>query len=344
MKITILYDTWEGTEEYPGETADLARKGKKLKRPKLDREEIAAALTKLDHEVDMYVLDGHDASLSGLMRKQADLFFNLTESYGGDDSKDLHLAAFLELVGKRYTGGGVQALCVAQDKVLAKKIVGFHGLHTPFFAVSHRGRFDLERDIQFPMIVKPSSADGSKGIDIGSVVTSVKELMERIDYIEKEFDCPSLIEEFIEGREIYVAVLGNDRPEALPLIELDLSKLPEGMPRIAGYEVKFERDHEAYKLTKSGAIEDLDEERTKEIQEVALTAYSALKMRDYARIDLRVSPKGQIYVIEANPNPWLSSSAEFAMAARASGRTYNQTIGEIVELAAARYGRGGIGN
>jgi len=337
MKITILYDLWEGTEEYPGATADLARKGKKLKRPKLDREQIEDALGKLGHEVDNYILDGYPATLAGLMKKEADLFFNLTESYGGEDTRDLHIAAYLELIGKRYTGGGVHALCIAQDKVLAKKLIHFHGLHTPYFAVSHRGRMDLAQDIQFPLIVKPSSEDGSKGIDVGSVVTSVKELMERIDYIEKEFDCPSLIEEFIEGREIYVGILGNDRPEALPLIELDLSKLPEGMPRIAGYEVKFERDHEAYKLTKSSAVADLDEARTKEIQDVALTAYSALKMRDYARIDLRVAESGRIYVIEANPNPWLSSAAEFAMAARASGRTYNQTIGEIVELAAARY-------
>jgi D-alanine-D-alanine ligase len=191
--------------------------------------------------------------------------------------------------------------------------------------------------VAFPLIVKPMWEDGSIGIDDRALVGSVKELMERIEYVQEEFDCPALIEEYIEGREIYGAVLGSyERAEALPLIELDLSKLPKGVPRIATQDVKFEKDTDAYKLTKSAPAEDLDEDTVQRLAQTALDAYRACKLRDYGRIDMRLSPKGEVYVIEANPNPWLSSAQEFAMAARKSGRTYTQLIGEIVDMAAAR--------
>jgi D-alanine-D-alanine ligase len=261
----------------------------------------------------------------------------LTESYAGDDTMDMNIAAYMELVGCCYTGAGPQALYLAQDKALAKKIFAFHGIRTPFFATSYRGKLDHSHDIAFPLIVKPVSEDGSIGIDTSSVVASVKELMEKIHDIHEEFDSPALIEEYIEGREIYASVLGNEKAEALPLIELDLSKLPEGTPKIAGKEVKWEKETDAYKMTKSAPAENLDEEMTRRLSETAVAAYQALKLRDYGRIDMRVTDKGDVYVIEANPNPWLSSGAEFAMAARKAGRSYNQLIAEIVDLARARY-------
>jgi D-alanine-D-alanine ligase len=162
--------------------------------------------------------------------------------------------------------------------------------------------------------------------------------MERVDYIQTEFDSPALIEEYIEGREIYAAILGSyEKAHALPLVELDLSKLPKGMPRIASQDVKFEKDTEAYKLTKSAIAEDLDEETATKLTEIAIKAYRAVKLRDYGRIDMRLTKKGEVYVIEANPNPWLSSGQEFAMAAKKSGLSYTQMIGEIVDLAMARY-------
>jgi D-alanine-D-alanine ligase len=155
--------------------------------------------------------------------------------------------------------------------------------------------------------------------------------MERIHYVQEEFECPALIEEYIEGREIYAGVLGNDRPEVLPLIELDLSKLPAGMPKVAGTEVKWEKDSEAYKVTKSAPVEDLDEETTKKLNKTALGAYQILKLRDYGRIDMRLTDKGEVYVIEANPNPWLSSESEFFMAAKKSGRSYAEMVEEILD-------------
>ena len=162
--------------------------------------------------------------------------------------------------------------------------------------------------------------------------------MERIDWLHANFDSPVLIEEYVEGREMYVGVLGNDNPEALPVIELDLSKLPEGTPRIAGAEVKWGKGTRAYRDTKSAVAEDLPEETVTQLQTTAVAVYQALELRDYARIDMRLRPDGRVAVIEANPNPWLASKAEFAMAARKSGRNYTQLIEEIVDMALARYG------
>ncbi len=337
MKIGILYETTEDLEEYPGANLEDTAVRKKRKRPKLDREEVFAALTKLDHEPSYIELDGRDASLFALGKSKVDLIFNLAESYGGDDTKDLHIPAFMDLIGMHYTGSGPHGLLLAQDKALAKKIIGFHGLQTPFFAVSHRGRVDFAHDVKFPLIVKPVSEDGSIGINVDSVVNSVKELMECIYHLHQELDVPILIEEYIEGREIYAAILGNDPPEALPLVELDLSRLPPDTPKIAGREVKFERDSEVYRLTKSALAKDLDDAMVEKLQEAAKTTYRALKLRDYGRIDMRLAKDGTIYVIEANPNPWLSSQAEFAMAARGSGRTYTEMIEAIVEVALKRY-------
>src|SRR5437867_9337773 len=339
LKIGILYDQWEEEEDVAPPEPSPGKKRKSRKKAKEDREEISDALQKLGYEPFYQVLDGRSQSLVAVAKCEADLFFNLTESYAGDDTKDMNVAAYLDLLGKPYTGAGPHAMYLAQDKGIAKKIFGFHGIRTPFFATSYKGKIEHSHDISFPLIVKPTSEDGSIGIDSGSVVESVKELMERIHYLQEEFDCPALIEEYIEGREIYAAILGNESPEVLPLVELDLSRLPKGTPRIAGQDVKWEKETEAYKVTKSAVAEDLEEETIKLLSDTALSAYRALKLRDYGRIDMRLSKKGEVYVIEANPNPWLASGAEFAMAAKKSGRAYPNLIQEIVDLALARYER-----
>jgi D-alanine-D-alanine ligase len=339
MKVTILFNTFEGYEEYPGaniEAAEEAATGRKKKKKKTDIEAITDALRELGHEPATFAIDGRPQTLTRLARDSSDLYFNLVESYAGDDTMEMHFAAYLDLVGKTYTGAGPQGSFLAMDKAVAKKIIRYHDLYTPYSAVVNQGRVEHAQDIRFPVIVKPAAEDASKGIDAASVVNSVKELLERISYVHDEFDSPVLLEEYIEGREIYAAVLGSDKLEALPLIELDLSKLPDGMPKIAGYEVKFDTTTEAYKVTKSAPVKDLDEETTARIHQTALTAFRALKLRDYGRLDLRLAENGRVYVIEANPNPWLDPTAEFSMAAKESGRSYTETIGAIVENALRR--------
>jgi D-alanine-D-alanine ligase len=336
LKIVVLYD-----RVLVDETEDQAPATEKSPVTRtLDKkeveDEVVEALAKLGHEASLYELDGTQKSLLGLGKVDCDLIFNLVESFAGDDTADFKIASYLELLGRRYTGAGTHGLMLAQDKAVAKKIFAFHGILTPVFAKSFRGRLDFSHDLQFPVIVKPAREDGSIGIEFSAVVSSIRELMERMDWLHANFDSPVLIEEYIEGREMYVGVLGNDKPEALPIVELDLSKLPEGTPKIAAAEVKWGKGTKAYRDTKSAIATDLPEEIALSLQQTAVAAYQALELRDYGRVDMRLQADGRVQVIEVNPNPWLSSRAEFAMAARKAGRTYNQLVEEIVELAMAR--------
>jgi D-alanine-D-alanine ligase len=342
-RIGVLYDMWWVDEPEATPAEATAKRKAPAKQEKEVHQEVYQALKESGHNPIYLTVEGDDETLLGLAATKTDLLFNLTESYAGDDSKDMNIAAYLDLLGRRYTGAGPHALYLAQDKALAKKIFAFHGIRTPFFATVYRGRVDWSHDIGFPVIVKPLREDGSIGIGFASVVGSIKDLMERIDQIHTQFDSSALIEEYIEGREIYVGVLGNEKPEALPLVELDLSRIPEGTPRIAGTEVKWEKGTEIYENTKPVYPEDLDEATVKRLQETAVAAYQALRLRDYGRIDMRLAPDGTAHVLEVNPNCWLSQKAEFAMAAKKSGRSYEALIHEIVELAMARYGAGNGG-
>jgi D-alanine-D-alanine ligase len=336
LRIGVLYDYWWTDDEERG--PDKPRP--KRQHPDEDVQEVYEALKKCGHAPIFLRLDGTPESLRELADSETDLVFNLVESFGGNDSYDTNVAAYLELLGRRYTGAGAHGLYLAQDKALAKKIFAFHGIHTPYFATVFRGRTEHSHDINFPVIVKPAREDGSIGIHFGAVCGSIKELMERIDYIHQHFDTPALIEEYIEGRELYVAVLGNGRPEALPVVELDLSKLPKGTPKIAGTEVKWDEGTDAYEKTQPFFPKDLDEDLAARLHEIALQAFGALELRDYGRIDFRLAADGTIHVLEVNPNPYLLPTAEFMMAAQESGRDYVKTIGEIVDLAMARYGNG----
>src|SRR6266699_5481527 len=174
LKVAVLYDVW-GEEDAP--EADAADTGRKRKE-KEDREEISDALGKLGHEPFYHVLDGRPQSLYGLGKCGADLIFNLTESYAGDDTKEMNVAAYMDLLGVPYTGAGPHAHFLALDKAIAKKMFAFHGIRTPYFATSYRGTIEHAHDIGFPLIVKPLAEDGSIGINSNAVVDSVKELME----------------------------------------------------------------------------------------------------------------------------------------------------------------------
>jgi D-alanine-D-alanine ligase len=336
LKIVVFVDRWDAPDDEAAAGNGHPTLVRTLDKKEVE-DEVAEALTRLGHEPVLHVLDGTVKSLHAMARLDADLVFNLTESFGGNDLADFCIAGYLELLGKRFTGAGAHGLMLAQDKALAKKIFAFHGIHTPVFAKVFRGRLDFSHHLEFPVIVKPAREDGSIGIEFNAVVSSIRELMERIDALHQQFDSPVLIEEYVEGREMYVGVLGNENPFALPVIELDLSKLPEGTPRIASSEVKWNKGTRAYRDARSVAAEGLSEETVALLQQTAIAAYQALDLRDYGRVDMRLQPDGRVAVIEVNPNPWLASRAEFAMAARKSGRTYSELIGEIVELAMARY-------
>ncbi len=325
-----------GPEDWP-EAADPARRGRR----KSDVQEVAEALRRAGHEVFSICVDGSRDCLAKLAGVQADLTFNLVEGFGDDDTKEPYVAAYYDLLGIRYTGSGPGGLSLAMDKVVTKKVLQFHGVLTPQFVTLYRGRLEWAHDLEFPVIVKPVREDGSVGIGFRALVASIKDLMERIDELHTDFDHPVMVEQYIDGREIYVGVIGNLKPAAFPLVELDLSHLPEGTPRIAGMEVKWREGTRAYRGSRYRLPTDLPAEVVEAVQAAALTSFQALHLRDYARFDFRVTKEHKAYLIEANPNPYLYSREAFMRGARASGRTYPRTILEILELALSRYGIAG---
>jgi len=337
LRIGVLYDEWAEDKEPEADPSAQVLPKRKRRKDKPDREEIFDALAKKGHQPAYFCLDGRPRTLKALASAEVDLMFNLTESYGGDDTKDINIAAYLDLLGIPYTGSGPSGLHLAQDKAVAKRLFAFHGIRTPNFATVYQGRLQWADDVHFPVIVKPKREDGSIGIAFSAVAGSIKELMERIDALHADLNAPVLIEEYIEGRELYVSVLGNDPPVALPIVELNLDDLPEGTPRIAGTEVKWERGTAAYRKTKLRFPEDLGEGLLAEIQETAVKACQSLEIRDYSRVDFRLTPKRRFYALEVNPNPWLHSTAEFSLAAKESGREHTDLIQEIVQAALARY-------
>ena len=301
--------------------------------------QVQEALTAAGHETSSISVGNTIEPLITSLRSAApDLVFNLTESFREKSALDSNLAALLNLLQLRYTGSSPSGLVLAGDKSLTKKLLSFHEIRTPQFATIYRGAADHVGDLRFPLIVKPPQEDASIGITEKSVVRDVSELLNKMDELQAAYQSAILVEEFIAGREFYVGVLGNQNARALPVIELDFRDHATNNPlRIASFDVKWseERDHE----TASIFPEDVPEELSTRMQTIAVEAFHSLRLRDYARIDLRVNEAGEVFVIEVNPNCYLEKQSEFARAADRAGIPYEQLIPQIVELAAARYSR-----
>ena len=306
--------------------------------------QLEGALSTLGHTSTRLMVDATVEPLVAALRADPpDLVFNMAEAFDGKSALESNVAALMNLLSLRYTGSSPAGLIVAGDKTLTKKVLSFHGLRTPKFATVYRGAVDWAGDITFPLIVKPPQEDASLGITGKSVVNNVQELLERIGEMQTEFQQPALVEEFVDGREFYVAVLGNANVKALPVIELDFSGFPADRPRIASWEAKWGDDGDEkgaeFAGTKSVFPSDLSEEMVTKMQTVAVEAFHALRLRDYARIDLRVTAEGEVYIIEVNPNCYLERSAEFSMAADKAGIDHTALVARILELAIGRYSR-----
>src|SRR5919197_840471 len=300
---------------------------------------IASALEELGHEYARIAV--HDRVfhiLDAIEAAHCDLVFNLCETFADDYRMEVNIAALMEMSRVRYTGAGVAGLLLAQDKMLTKQLLGYHDVRTPDYAMFDGETFETHGMLSFPLIVKPARTDASIGIGRHSVVNNWDELTRRVRDIRKELDDESLAEEFIEGREIYVGVLGGPgkRPEILPIVELDWGNWDPRKPRVSDREVKFGPETEG--SPRLVVAKDIPEDVRFRIERSALLAFRVLKLRDYARVDFRISQKtGEAYVLEANPNPFLERSRELALAAQERGLSYTQLIGRIVESAAARY-------
>jgi D-alanine-D-alanine ligase len=273
---------------------------------------------------------------AGLARRRPDLVFNLTEWFGEDVHGDMLVAGALELLGYKYTGSGPGELYLSQDKALTKKLLAFDELPFPRFAVFNPDAdFETGGRLRMPLFVKPLRADASIGIGKKSLVSDSRSLMRRVLAIHEEVGDAALAEEYIEGREFYVSVLGNGQAVALPPIEVDFTGFPEGVPKVLDARAKWEEHTAEYKGTRSVLAEVPDELRAR-LQKVAVEAYRALQVRDYGRVDLRLTDTGEIFVLEVNASCYLERSAEFAMAAAAAGIAYPDLIQRIVDLAVER--------
>jgi D-alanine-D-alanine ligase len=259
------------------------------------------------------------------------------EMFGDNVLAEVGVAGVLELVGVPFTGCGPGEFYLQQDKSLAKKLLAFDEIKYPDYAVfSPDSLLETGGKLRLPLFVKPLRADASIGIDGKSLVRTSTDLMKRVVHIHEELHDAALAEEFIEGREFYVGVLGNNDPVALPPIEMDFSKMDPGLPRIADSKAKWDKKSKEYKGTES-VLADIPDELRAKLQQAAIAAYRALRVRDYGRVDFRVSETGEIYVIEVNASCYLEKESEFATAAKAMGIEYDDLINRIANLAIERH-------
>jgi D-alanine-D-alanine ligase len=306
--------------------------------------QISGALERAGHETSFQVVISDVVVLATALRAaEPALVVNLAEAFDGKSALESNVAALLNLLDLRYTGSSPAGLMLAGDKALSKKVLSFHGVRSPQFATVHRGDVEWAGELTFPLIVKPPQEDASIGITHASVVHNVQELLAQMGEVQSRFHQPPLVEQFIDGREFYVGVIGNADARALPPLEMDFTGFPTDRPRIASWAAKWgeegDEKGEEYAGTRTFVSKDLTPELDELLRTTALDAFHALRLRDYARVDMRVPASGEAYVIEVNPNCYLEESGEFARAAAEDGMPYDVLIGRIIELASARYAR-----
>jgi D-alanine-D-alanine ligase len=302
--------------------------------------QVARTLRRLGHRVSILGVHGDvNRLIAGLKRRRPDLVFNLMEMFGDNVFGDIPVTGLLDLLGLRYTGSGPGELYLSQDKGLTKKLLAFEEILYPRFAVFSRDTaFETGGNLRMPLFVKPLRSDASLGIGGKSLVHDAVALMERVTAIRKELNDSALAEEFIDGREFYVGVLGNIQAKALPPVEIDFTGFPDGVPKVMDSKAKWDERSKEYKGTKS-VLAQLPDELRARLQKVAVDAYRALRVRDYGRVDIRLTDTGEIYVLEVNASCYLEKASEFAMSAAAAGLDYPRLIEQIVNLALERYGK-----
>ena len=296
---------------------------------------VAAALTKLGHKPELVALGKDVAAFAAeLHRLQPDIAFNLCEAFWGDSRKEMHVAALFDLLGITYTGAPPLSLGLTQDKARTKDLLSKHQLPTPKYCLVKLGEhYSRVKDMVYPLIVKPRWEDASQGISNESVVGNEKKLLARIDYVHKTYRQGALVEEFIEGREINAAIIGNGPHDVLPLSEIkfhtDLAQ------PIVSYEAKWLEQSQQYKLTEPVCPAQLKIRTEMLLRDVALRAYKLLECRDYARVDFRLRD-GIPYILEVNANPDISPEAGLARSAGEADMSYQQLIARILALASKR--------
>jgi D-alanine-D-alanine ligase len=274
-----------------------------------------------------------------LRSRHPDVVFNLCESIHGDNRFESLLPLLLDLEGIAYTGSGPFALSLALRKDRAKEILRGRGIPVPAGVVVASESAVADVALGFPLIVKPAREDASVGISSASVVHDPLALAERVRHVLRHYRQPALVEQYIDGREIYVSLLGRlgESPQIFPFFEIDFSDMPPDRPKIVSFEGKWVEDSVEYHGTRPVRCEGLTPALRNRIADTALRAFEAMELRDYARMDIRLTPDGTPYIIDVNPNCDLSDLAGgFSKAAKAGGLSYRDVILRLVSLAMAR--------
>ena len=299
-----------------------------------DERDVIQALNSLGHQTELLGIFAEIPPLVDKIKKfQPDIVFPLCETFANERRLAAHLIGTLDLLGVPYTGAGAGALTLCSDKGMTKKILSWHQIRVPEFHICRRQSHNsVPRDFPMPAIVKPLGFEGSEGISQNSLVRSMSACRNRIRFVQRKLQTDAIVEAFIPGREIYVPVIGNDRPRVLPPGELFFEKRKNAAMGFATFRVKWDRAYRKKWGIRNRAASLIPGRLLEQINRSCLQIYHLFQLRGYARIDLRLTDEGHFYFLEANPNPAICRTDDFALSAKRSGLTYEQLIDEIIDL------------
>ena len=304
------------------------------------REEVGAieeSLRAAGYSPNVLSVDHFSKDLVQTLVKLAPKFvFNLCEEINGKVELEMCVAGLLELMGIPYTGSGPIALGLALNKSHVKQILRSAGIPVAKGYLHYPGKKPLLRAIRFPVIVKPAREDASLGINSNSVCQDNAHLERQVAYIHDVYQQEALVEEYLDGREFNVSIMGDGDPQVLAISEIDFSRMPDGEPKIVSFRAKWDDESPMYSSTVPVCPAQISKRLERRIKDIALRSYKCIGCRDYARVDMRSDPKGNLYVLEVNPNPDISPKAGFARAARAAGYSYAEMILHICQAAIER--------
>jgi D-alanine-D-alanine ligase len=328
LKVLALFDSMEPTTIDHDLSDALKTEDRKTERA------VLVALEKLGHSTQHLALyDDLDLVRQKLQTFQPDVIFNLADQFRNNRAFDQNIVSFLALQGLPFTGCGSTGLTLCKCKGISKKILSYHRVHVPDFTIIRRGkRIARPKQLKFPILVKPLKEEASLGISQASFVENDEQFKERAHFIHQSYDSDVIAEEYIEGRELYVSILGNHRLQVFPIRELVFKEVPPDEPKIATYKAKWDEQYRKRWGLENRFAEGLDPALVRDIEQTCKRIYRLLTIDGYARVDLRVTANNEIYFIEANPNPILAEDEDFAQSAAKASIPYPDLIDRIVRL------------
>ena len=292
------------------------------------------ALQRLGHDVlPVGIYNQIRPLVAKIKRFQPDLVFNLVECFNNDRKYDSSVAGLLDLLNIPYTGCDSFSLTLCRNKFITKRMLGPLKVKLPKSVIFPMNDLTRSlRNLKYPLFVKPIGHEGSEGIVQNSFCENQNSCLERVKFVHDKLNTDALVEEFIEGREIYVSILGNNKLKVLPLRELKFTEFPDDKPKFATFKAKWDKEFRKKWGIKFVFADDIEETLFKRISRISRKVYRSLGLTGYGRLDLRLANNNDIYVIEVNPNPSLSNDDEVALSAKRIDIPYDQLIQKIVDF------------